>query len=195
MDLNRLKLEIIAKEPVLAWTVKNPNIYYVKTQTDAGLTQTNADNARNYHAHALNSFNLILKTESVIAQLPNSLISQFPDFPIILSPDNKKIAFFNKNGEINIYFLEDYRFGIDKKAGDTIKLNVFENQNIKNIFWYKDSYHLLVEYENGLDFVEIDNRLPTNKYSIIENAVGSYYDLKSNKLYFIQENKLYFIEI
>jgi hypothetical protein len=45
-----------------------------------------------------------------------------------VSPDNKKIAFLNKNGEINIYFLKDYRLGINKKAGETIALNIFKNK-------------------------------------------------------------------
>ncbi len=199
LDLGRLKLEIITEEPIFAWTVKNPNIYYIKARTDADLTRTNADNiyieetksqklkAKSY---LLASFNLILKTESVIAQLPNLST-------IILSPDNKKIAFFSEGGDINIYFLEDYRFGINKKAGDVISLDIYKNRKIKNIFWYKDSYHLLVEYEEKVDFIEIDDRAPTNKYTLIDGStpLTINYDLKSNKIYFLSDKKLYYLII
>ncbi|MEK9168300.1 MAG: PEGA domain-containing protein [Patescibacteria group bacterium] len=189
LDLNRLKLEIITEEPVFFWTVKNPNIYYIKARTDADLTQTNANNTRNSPAYALNSFNLILKTENIIAQFPNS--------QIILSPDNKKIAFFNKAGDVNIYFLEDYRFGINKKAGDVINLNLYEGKTIKNIFWYKDSYHLLVEYEGKVDFIEIDDRAPINKYTLIDSSAppAINYDLKSNKIYFLADKNIYYSAI
>jgi hypothetical protein len=187
-DLNRLQLEVIIKEPLAFWTIKNPNIFYIKAIDDK--RQTTND-------YLLNSFNLILKNENLIARFPpsNQPNAASPVNRTTVSPDNKKIAFLNKNGEINIYFLEDYRWGINKKAGETVALNIFKNQKIKNIFWYKDSYHLLVEYENGLDFVEIDVRLPINKYTLSEKISNSYYDSKLNRLYFIKENKLYFIEI
>lgn len=190
LDLNRLKLEVITKEPILSWTVKNPNIYYIKETTN------------NY---VLASFNLILKTENIIAELPDSLIHQLDGLSaIIISPDNKKIAFFNKSGEINIYFLQDYRFGINKKAGDIINLNLYEGKEIKNIFWHKDSYYLLIDYiihgENQsrkIDFVEIDDRAPINKYALIENAADFYYDLKSDRIYFLngEDKNIYYSAI
>lgn len=197
LDLNRLKLEIIVEKPILTWTIKNPNIYYIKTRTDADLTRTNADNTRNSPTYALNSFNLILKTENIIAQFSNSLISQFPNSPIIISPDNKKIAFFNKAGDVNIYFLEDYRSGINKKIGDVISLDVYKNRKIKNIFWYKDSYHLLVATEENMDFIEIDDRTPINKYTLIDGSapLTINYDLKSNKIYFLADKNLYYSTI
>lgn len=179
LDLNRLKLETVAEKPVLAWTVKNPNIYYIRPTT--------SDQQQTTNGYILASFNLILKTESVISQFPNFPISQFLNSPIILSPDNKKIAFFDESGGVNIYFLQDYRFGINKKAGDTINLNLYKGKEIKNIFWHKDSYHLFVEYGENIDFIEIDDRTPVNKYALIEKAADFYYDLKSNIIYFLAD--------
>ncbi len=92
--------------------------------------------------------------------------------------------------------------GINKKAGEVISfLNYPEKKSsiIKDIFWYQDSHHLLIEYfdngNQGIDFIEIDNRLPINKYTLIEKAANFYYELGSNQLYFIKENNLCFIEI
>ena len=219
LDLNRLKLEGV-KELVLAWTIKNPTIYYV-SQTPKSLLLTD--------------FNLISKTSDTLADLPDNLtaISEISASgnkvafltkdgglylfnrqdkslkqiahsaeKFIFSPDNKKIAFWDKNGKINIYFLEDYQRGLHKKAGEIISLNFYLKEKgsvVKNIFWYKDSGHLLVEYidTNGkqkVDFIEVDNKSPINKYVLVEGISNSYYEPSSNRLYFTQENNLYFVE-
>jgi len=117
----------------------------------------------------------------------------------IFSPDNKKIAFLDKDGKLNIYFLEDYQRGIQKKAGEVIGLNLYEGLAVKNIFWYKDSHHLFVDYLDSdgikkVDFVEIDDRPPINKYTLFEGVSDFYYEPISNRPYFVKESKLYFIE-
>lgn len=192
LNLNRLTLEIITKEPIFSWTVKNPNIYYIRSVIRDQQPKTN-NKLQTTDEYILASFNLILKTETAISA---PLDSQYliPNFQLILSPDNKKIAFFNESGEINIYFPEDYQSGISKKAGDIIGLDVYKNKKIKNVFWHKDSYHLFVATEKNIDFIEIDDRTPINKYTLIENVANFYYDPKLNKLYFIQKNKAYSVE-
>ena len=220
LDLNRLKLEGV-KEPVLAWTIKNPTIYYV-SQTLKSLL--------------LADFNLISKISDTLADLPDDLTAiseisasgnkiafltkddglylfnrenkNFKQIAhsaekFIFSPDNKKIAFLDKDGKINIYFLEDYQRGLYKKAGEIISLNLYLKENgleVKNIFWYNDSGHLLIDYLDAdgaekVDFVEIDDRPPINKYTLVEGVSNFYYEPISNRLYFTQENSLYFLEI
>ena len=115
-----------------------------------------------------------------------------------VSPDNNKIAFWDKNGKLNIYFIEDYQNGISKKAGDVIRFDYYLKTNggdIKNIYWYKDSSHLFVENQTSIDFIEIDDRLPANKYILNEGISNSYYEQNSNRLYFIEKSNLNFIEI
>ena len=117
----------------------------------------------------------------------------------VFSPDNKKIAFLDRNGKLNIYFLEDYQRGIQKKAGEVISLNFYEGFAVKNIFWYKDSHHLLVEYISSADsayadFIEIDDRLPINKYTLFEGVFNFHYESGLDRFYFIQENGLRFAE-
>ena len=46
LDTGRLKLENITKNNIVAWTVKNPNIYYISTQTNTDQTRTNTENER-----------------------------------------------------------------------------------------------------------------------------------------------------
>lgn len=225
LDTNRLKLETIVKEPVISWTIKSPNLYYIKTQTSADNKQIN---------YVLASFSLTVKTENFAVELPSQLINQEPSEinafgnkiafltkdgglylfdqmsrnfnkiahsakKFVFSPDNKKIAFLDKNGKLNIYFLEDYQRGIQKKAGEVISLNFYEGFSVKDIFWYKDSNHLLVEYiastdSASIDFIEIDDRLPINKYTLFEGVFNFHYELGLDRFYFIQENGLRFAE-
>ena len=152
------------------------------------------------------------------------IASSAEDF--VFSPDAKKIAFWDKTcpvgsqtlscggGKINIYFMEDYQKGITKKAGDVISFNFYPKTDgliIKDISWHKDSSHIFVETQTSVDFLEIDDRLPINKYTLVEKASDFYYEPNSNRLYFIQsfdklridpeqsrmgqENNLYFVEL
>jgi hypothetical protein len=320
LDFNRLQLENLIKEPVIGWTIKSPNLYYIKAQTNAEInkaqtnadyTQTNAEvnkaqiNADYTQTNAeinkaqtnaekspresasslprsdaerllrglrksafspreseyiLVSFNLITKTENFTIELPSQLINQQiseinvsgnkiailnPEGSLyifsqttkefnqiahsvekfVFSPDNKKIAFFDKDGKLNIYFLEDYQKGIHKKASEVISFDFYKGvsrafaslppkgMSVKNIFWYKDSNHLFVQAQTNaevnkaqtsaekspresafIDFIELDDRLPINKYILAKEISNPYYEPTSNRLYFIENNKLSFIE-
>lgn len=110
------------------------------------------------------------------------------------SYDDKKIAFIDKDGKLNVYFTEDYFKNISKKAGDVIGFNLENKKLIKNIFWRNDSYHLFIEYggENGkINFMEIDDRPPQNIYPVIERIKDFYYDAEAESFYFIRDEKLY----
>ncbi len=230
LDPVRLNSETVTEESLLAWTVKNPNIYYIKETKNLKLK------TENYH---LAFFNLILKTENLLAELPNQLINPAASGlkievagnkiailadngglyifnqknrdlkqiahsakKFIFSPDRKKIAFLDENRQLNIYFLEEFKGGINKKEGDVISLNIYKDNAaliVNDIFWYKDSYHLFVDYiapagSASIDFIEIDDRPPINKYSLFEGVSNFYYEPISNRLYFTQENNLYFVE-
>ncbi len=111
------------------------------------------------------------------------------------SYDDKKIAFSDRDGKLNVYFMEDYFKNISKKNGETINFNPSEKESIKNIFWHEDSYHLFVEYDEEknkkIKFMEIDDRPPTNIYPIVKKIKDFYYDAKTEFLYFIRDEKIY----
>lgn len=213
LDLNRLTIELVIKEQIASFAVKNPNILYAS-------------------GTEIRSFNLLLKTDDLKFEIPKELSTQkiseissngntifvlFQNGKLYafnqqnqtgvkisssaekfsISPDNKKLAFWNSNGELNIYFIEDYQREIIKKAGDITVLNAYKESSIKNVFWYKDSRYLFVETQQSttIEFIEIDDRQPINKYILSEDSPNSYYDQNSNRLYFAKENKIFFMEI
>jgi hypothetical protein len=228
LDLSRVKLENFIKESpgsaetksILAWTIKNPDIYYLsQTSKSLSLVDFNLisktsdilidlpDNLTAVSEISASGNKLALLAKDGGLYLFNRQDKSLKQIAhsaekLIFSPDNKKIVFLDKDGKINVYFLEDFQGGIHKKAGEIISLNSYLKENgliVKNIFWYKDSSHLLVEYldadgKQKIDFIEAEDRLPINKYTLAEGISNCYYEPDLNRLYFIQENNLYFLE-
>lgn len=213
------KLMDSTNSPLTAWTVGNSSIYYaagtsnqeletrnytlfsynliLKTEDilnqeplaiekDAEIIKIKADNSGNRIA-ILDNFNDIY-----IFNLSNQKLNQIAHSAktFSFSPDDKKIAFLDKDGKINIYFFEDWRQGVNKKTGDIIRLDLNNKTEIKEIIWYQDSSHIFVNYNSRLDFIEIDDRLPLNQYIIADESLPFFYDNKNDLIYFIQNNSL-----
>lgn len=74
-----------------------------------------------------------------------------------LAEDNKKIAWWNSS-ELWVYWLDDMNYQPYHKKGDkevVVKLST----SIKNITWFKDSDHLVIETNTNIyKIVEIDDR-------------------------------------
>lgn len=228
LDTNRLILNIAINERPTVWTVGNSNIYY--------LTKTKNYTIYSYNLilktkTAISQKSLALENGSEIKKIgvddsdnKIAILDNFDDIYVFnpsnqellkiahsakyfsFSPDSKKIAFLDKDGLIGVYFLDDWRKGINKKAGDVIRLDLknpvaeqvrygASKSDIKNIIWQENSAHLFVDYGNRLDFIEIDDRLPLNQYTIIDQPLPFLYDLKNNLIYFIQNNSLWKIEL
>ena len=131
-------------------------------------------------------------------QIVEEIAQSIRDFQF--SADNKKIALLDKHNELKIYFLEDYQRETHKKTGDFIELTptlnaVEQNAIIKNISWYKDSLHLIIQYSDHLGFIEIDDRPPINYYLLTEQSSEFYYDTRKNIIYYLQQGALHSFQI
>lgn len=200
------------------WTIKNQEIYYVKEILDSKLQTANYTlNSLNLITKAetkifnlpnsIDSFNVSNSKDKI------TLIDSLSDFYIadiqtkelkqitsnvklaVFAPDNKKIAFLDNNNKLNVYYIEDWYKNSQKQKGDVASFDLKNEEAIKNIYWYKDSYHLFVEYPDSVNFIEIDDRLPINQYSLIEKFQSAYYDFGGELLYFIQGDDLYGVKV
>lgn len=86
------------------------------------------------------------------------------------SPENKKLAYNEANGELKIHFLEDFSQDINKKSGEEIVVGNLTVDASSQFFWYKDSYHLIVQSGEEVMFAEIDDR---DKFNIFKYPFGS----------------------
>lgn len=212
------------KDPIIAWTIRNPNIYFIKTSDSNGKTSA-------IKTFSLYSYNLIIKNTFLLSQLPETIfaqtITEMKSFPsnnkiaflekignlyvfdqgsgkiekiganvrlFSFSPDDKKLAFIDNDGVLNIYYLEDYNLDEIKKIGDTDKFKLDNRENISDIQWYEDSAHLLVNFksseENEVKFIETDSRPDLNIQPVISDTGDFYYNPEINSLYFIKNNFL-----
>ena len=227
-DENKLKLEPLflnsQNSRIIAWDIKNSNIHLIKkiaapkirlalfssnltSKTETELVEMpikdkkTAENIKIKISPSGGKIGVLdalddlyifdIKAQSLKQIAHNAEIFAF-------SYDDKKIAFVDRDGKLNIYFIEDYFKNISKKAGDIIDFNLENKKLIKNISWHNDSYHLFIEYggENGkINFMEIDDRPPLNIYLIIEKVKDFYYAPETEFLYFIKDEKLYKADI
>lgn len=231
LDLERLRLENLIKAPLIAWNIRGSNIFYLKENENQESKIKNhylaslnlilkSESLNELNSEFIDSKNLgadleisvvggeiiLLNAEGglYIFNLKTQNFEQIAHSAqkFFLSPDGRKIAFFDNDNKLNIYFLKDYQMGINKKAGEVISLNFYKDKNlsIKDIAWYQDSHYFFVEYldnENNqnIDFVEIDNREPVNQYALLEKIDNFHYELKTNQLYFIKDNSLLLLKL
>ncbi len=135
LDLARLKLEIFLEEPIIAWAINNPNIYYIKeiqnltpAPQNVGTSTKNVLGTKKYF---LASFNLVLKTESLISQLPNNLISSELKEELQISISGDKIAILSSAGSLYIFNQKDNTF---KQIAHSAKKFIFSPDRKKNRF-------------------------------------------------------------
>jgi len=107
----------------------------------------------------------------------------FKDFRF--SPDGKKIAALNQNGEIEIIFPEDYYRDFTMAAGEKFKLNLSENSQPLAFEWLpKIPDHLIIRYADKTIVSEVDNRAPLNQWLLGNNIKDFAFD-GEGILYFI----------
>ncbi|MCX6702619.1 MAG: hypothetical protein NTW60_02020 [Candidatus Wolfebacteria bacterium] len=207
IDLLRLNAEVISKNRPAAWTAKNSGIYYLtKKSSGYSLYYSNliVKNQDLIASIGNSSTTAILKldasnSQSSIAILDDTnglfLIDQSGNLKKIsgnaadfaFSPDSRKIAYTDKNGGLDILFLEDWPVDNPKKAGDSVQLKL--NSVPGKIAWHKDSYHLFLSYPQEIKFAEIDDRSPLNIYGLPlpVYSLNFYYDAESNSILWIKD--------
>jgi len=215
-DTRKLQIETIFQntknDKILAWSNDNSNIYIAKSKNNSvysynlitkneskifnlpenseaiiGIKTSGSEIAFLDKSNALLMFNV---KEKIVKKIADN-VKNFS-----FAPDNKKMFFLNTNGTINIYFIENWYKNSTKAKGEIANFNLRNKESIKNAYWHKDSYHLLVEYKNGIvDFMEIDDRPPLNQSPIASETDSNFYDTGQNLLYFIQNKTLYNVKI
>jgi len=220
LDVTRLKLEKISEDQLFVWTVQNPNIYYIKEAETTGVYSFNLilKNETLLYGFSNEEADEILEISAdngktgILKEKGNILIVSFQNKElekisvsnaknIVFSPDKRKISFTGADNKISVYLLENEVEELSKGKGEIIELGFYSDNylRIKSTAWYKDSNHLLIEYldpknQLHIDFIEIDSRLPVNRYELAQGEKMSY-DLQTNRLFFIQENSLHFLDL
>jgi hypothetical protein len=138
-------------------------IYYM---TKSGLYKSNLDGSNS-------------KKLSNYSEWPSGIIGKR------LSPDGKKILYFNENG-IWVIYLNGLRLTKDEDVAQ-IEEVLDTSRVIKDVFWHSDSNHIIFISGKDIDILEIGkggekNIVTLNKCSRLPQGV--YYDTYNDSLYF-----------
>lgn len=119
---------------------------------------------------------------------------------IKLSPDSKKICYFN-NYEIWILFLDSQLEQPKRKSGEKVFLTRF-SKKIRDISWWTNHYLIFTTEEinsapfedkrRGIKIIEIDNRDKINSYILTESQNPKiFWNYFNKKLYVLNNEILY----
>jgi len=126
-----------------------------------------------------------LKGESFeeIASLPE-IISMPRQWKI--SADREKLLLFNQH-QIVIVYLETQN--ANSYMESPIILN-YSKRRIIDIFWYSDSYHLVLVSDRNIEVLEARPRaMPINLVNLNRKNISAFYDDTKDTLYFIDSQK------
>lgn len=106
------------------------------------------------------------------------------------SPDKSKIVFQDKDGKIFVYLLSDEIVSLEAPKESYLRIQVADASKIEKIYFYKDSFHLLLEYPQQIQIAEITKLEPNNQFLITNKKGEAAYLLAENKIYLLEDTSL-----
>jgi len=107
-----------------------------------------------------------------------------------ISPDAKKIVFQDSTKKVFTHLLEDDITALNMKKGISFQLGLVNIAAIQSIWWFDDSYHLVVSYPGKTVLAEVSAQEPNNQFVLRETS-SSLFDFQSKLLYAFLEGVLY----
>jgi WD40 repeat protein len=190
-------------EDIVAFSINGDNIYYLDSsgsffKTDFSAQKKEKLNIEPFSLKKETLYEIIISASKIFIK-ENEILYVFdenqksfkklfePVKNLKLSPDSKKIVYFN-DYEIYILFLEKQYDQPTKEANDQLFITRF-SEKINDIFWYTD-YYLIFNLGDKIKVMEIDER---DKINI--NDLAGFKEPKiffaNKKLYLLSEEKLY----
>lgn len=112
-----------------------------------------------------------------------------------LTNDLKKLAYADKDGTLNIYFLADFYGMFQKKAGAVLQIEPPRGFIPRSLIWYKNSNYLIALSDTTPLFIEIDDAGKSIFYDLPEFDSSLYYDAGANVFFFDEDGKMYSYQI
>jgi len=206
-DLEK-KETILFEKDILTYKILGGNIYFLansgflfksdssqKIKEKVNETVFPAKEGANYQLEIFGNFIFLKDGETLYLFDPDS--SSFEKFfeplkSLKISPDLKKIAFFNDH-EIWLFYFEDSFDQPWKKVKEKVFLTRF-SEKIGDLFWFT-AHYLIFNTDSTIKIVEIDDRDGLNIYDLAESKESKiFFDDFDKKVYLLSEGNLYISE-
>lgn len=110
----------------------------------------------------------------------------------LFGPDQKKIL-IKEGEEYKLYFLEQDLEALDVEENEILPLSLPEN--VKNIWWY-DPYHLIIETDNSISFIEISHHTPLVSYILIQDTFDDvFYNQQEKNLFYRKGSDIFLLDL
>lgn len=100
-----------------------------------------------------------------------------------VSDDKTKVYFQDTDGKTFVYLLDEELIALDSKQYSTLKLQLVDASHITGIYWYPDSFHLMLVYPDQIYLAEVTSKDPNNRFPIIKMSGVDFYSQNNKMIY------------
>ncbi|MFA5092766.1 MAG: PEGA domain-containing protein [Candidatus Omnitrophota bacterium] len=161
------------------------------------LLQLNQEKFSSFHIDFEKKFIYYLDQETNVVYRSNLEGGNFEDIASLpekftsivgwqVADDKNKLFIFNQHQIVVVFFDNQADYGY---ADSAVFLD-YPQEKIINVFWYADSYHLIVFTDKYIQIIESRTQAhPINLVKLNKEATVAFYDSKENLLYFSDNQK------
>ena len=112
-----------------------------------------------------------------------------------ISDDKSKIFFQDNDGKTFVYLFDDEISSLGAPKGSTIHLELVDISHINNIWWYPDSFHLIIAYPDKIYLAEVTTMDPNNRFPIANAQGYNFYSQQNKTIYNLNSGDLSSLDI
>ena len=87
---------------------------------------------------------------------------------MVFSDDKSKLFFQDKDGKTFVYPFDDEQAVLDAPKNTSIRLRLVDTGHIANIWWYPDSFHLILQYPDKITVSEVTQKNPNENFPLTQ---------------------------
>jgi len=107
-----------------------------------------------------------------------------------VSDDKSKIFFQDNDGKTFVYLLDEELMTLDTKKDSTLRLMLVDAAHIESVWWFSDSFHLLLQYPDKITLAEVTSKDPNENFLILNSQGNVFYSPARKTLYVLNAGNL-----
>jgi hypothetical protein len=107
-----------------------------------------------------------------------------------VSEDNSKLFFQDSDGKVFVYLFNEEFVPLGAAKNSTLRLMLVNSAHIENVWWFTDSFHILVQYPDKIMLAEITSKDPNEHFPITASLKNVFYSPLTKTLYTLDGGEL-----
>lgn len=114
---------------------------------------------------------------------------------MLFSQDKTKLFFQDMDGKTFIYTFDDEQTTLDVPKNTSVRLKLVDTGHISNIWWYPDSFHLILQYPDKITVSEVTQQNPNENFTITDTTGNAFYSAEEKTLYILDSGVITLLDI